>query len=293
MSLNQGYAYREVFSGLPGPSVLEHLSAKYPRASEAEWAARLDRGEVELDGARASGREVLRRGQEVCWHRPPWDEPEAPLHFEVMFEDAHLLAVAKPSGLPTVPSGGFLKHTLMTLVQARFPEAAPLHRLGRGTSGLVLFSRTREAASRLSGGWREVEKRYRALAVGRAAEDVYEIDAAIGLVPHPLLGSVHGANPGGKSAQSTARVLRREGEQTLFEVQIHTGRSEQIRIHLAVIGHPLVGDPMFAAGGLPRAVDPGLPGAGGYFLHAASVVFTHPVSGVRMRLEAPPPPELA
>lgn len=80
--------------------------------------------------------------------------------------------------------------------------------------------------------------------------------------------------------------------QTLFEVDIHTGRPEQIRIHLAFIGHPLVGDPLFVSGGLPRADHPGLPGDGGYLLHAERLVFAHPLSGAPMRLHAPPPREL-
>jgi 23S rRNA pseudouridine1911/1915/1917 synthase len=79
---------------------------------------------------------------------------------------------------------------------------------------------------------------------------------------------------------------------TLFEVDIHTGRPDQIRIHLAFIGHPLVGDPLYSAGGLPRADHPGLPGDGGYLLHAESLVFAHPLTGARMRLYAPPPLEL-
>src|SRR5690606_476055 len=81
-------------------------------------------------------------------------------------------------------------------------------------------------------------------------------------------------------------------DSTLFEVDIHTGRAEQIRIHLAAIGHPLVGDPLYAPGGLPRAVDPGLPGDGGYLLHAMELRLIHPVSGLPLHLVAPPPPIL-
>ena len=169
-ALNDGYVYREKLGRTPGKSALAYLTDKYRHSSAAEWAARFLRGEVQLDGVTARGDEPLRTGQELCWHRPPWEEGETPQTFGLVYEDAELLAVVKPSGLPTLPSGGFLKNTLLSLVQARWPEAVPLHRLGRATSGLVLCARTREAAQRLSGGWREgVEKHYRALASGLAS----------------------------------------------------------------------------------------------------------------------------
>jgi 23S rRNA pseudouridine1911/1915/1917 synthase len=291
--LNDGYVYREKLGRPPGKSALAYLTSKYRHSTEAEWRARFERGEVELDGRRADGSELLQTGQLLCWHRPPWEEADTPQGFGLVYEDAQLLAVVKPSGLPTLPSGGFLKNTLLAFVQARWPEAIPMHRLGRATSGLVLFTRTREAASHVATRWRGgVHKRYRALAQGLAAEESYEIHAPIGLVPHPLLGDVHGASERGKPSHSSARVLQRREDQTLFQVDIHTGRPEQIRIHLAFIGHPLVGDPLFAAGGLPHVESPGLPGDGGYLLHAESLVLTHPRTGERLQLHAPPPPGL-
>ncbi|ATB49470.1 RluA family pseudouridine synthase [Corallococcus macrosporus] len=294
MLLNDGYVYREKLGRQPGRSALAHLTDTYRHSSEEEWRARFARGEVRLDGVVADGSEPLRPGQWLCWHRPPWEEEDTPRSFELVYEDAELVVVVKPSGLPTLPSGGFLKNTLLSFVQARWPEAVPRHRLGRATSGLVLFTRTREAAARLARDWREgrVHKRYRALSQGLAAQESYDIRAPIGLVPHPRLGEVHGASARGKPSHSTARVLERRTEHTLFEVDIHTGRSEQIRIHLAYIGHPLVGDPLFAVGGLPLAKDPGLPGDGGYLLHAESLTFRHPRSGEQVQLQAPPPPEL-
>ena len=292
--LNDGFVYSDRFGSAPGASALDYLADKYRHSSREEWAARFERGEVLLDGTVAAATDWPGAGQVLAWHRPPWEEPSAPDHFEILYEDAALVAVVKPSGLPTLPAGGYLQNTLLHRVRQRFPEASPLHRLGRATSGLVLFARTAEAASSLLSDWRagRVEKRYRALAQGVASEDRYEIAAPIGLVPHPRLGAVHGAIASGKPARSTAVVLERRAEQTLFEVQIHTGRPEQIRIHLAFIGHPLAGDPMFTVGGVPRPDSPGLPGDGGYLLHAEWLAFTHPSSGERTVLHAPPPPAL-
>jgi 23S rRNA pseudouridine1911/1915/1917 synthase len=292
--LNDGYVYSEQVGGRGESTVALYLARKYRHSPLSEWQARCARGEVRVDGAVVDGEGSLRPGQRLSWHRPPWDEPDAPQAFGVAYEDAHLLAVIKPSGLPTLPSGGFLQNTLLHRVRARWPGADALHRLGRATSGLVLFSLSRAAAAGMSRSWREgaVEKHYRALSSGSAVQDRYEISAPIGCVPHPLLGWVHGADPAGKPSASTALVLERRQGQTLFDVQIHTGRPEQVRIHLAFIGHPLVGDPVFAPGGRPREDGPGLPGDGGYLLHAESLGFEHPVSGERLLLRAPPPGEL-
>lgn len=246
------------------------------------------------------GPEEVRPGQLLEWQRPPWREEDVPLTFAVMYEDASLLAVSKPGGLPTLPGGGFQDHTLLTGVRAQFPGASPLHRLGRGTSGLVLFARTAEAGTALSRAWREreVQKRYRALAAGVALDEERTITTPIGPVPHPRLGTVYAASAVGKASRSVARVLERRAAdsgragETLFEVDIHTGRPHQIRIHLASVGHPLVGDPLYAVGGLPLPDLPGLPGDGGYLLHAEQLTFVHPVTGEPLTLRAPPPPEL-
>lgn len=298
MALNGGYAYREQLNQrAQGHRLLDYLVRRYEHSAPEEWQARLERGEVQLNGQIAHGQETLKVGQVLIWQRPTWQEDAAPLHFEVLHQDDAVLAVTKPSGLPTLPGGGFLEHTLLHLVRAEFPQASPLHRLGRGTSGLVLFARTTAAAASLSKAWREqqIGKRYLALAAGRAEQDAYDIRTPIGPVPHPLLGEVYAASPAGKASRSSARVLERretDAPHTLFEVDIFTGRPHQIRIHLASIGLPLLGDPLYGAGGLPLPHLPGLPGDGGYWLHAHQLRFVHPVSGEMMELTAPAPPVL-
>ena len=295
MALNTGYAYREQLDiRARGRHTLAYLVAFYRHSTEAVWRERLARGEVLLDDRPATGEEPLSPGQWLVWNRPPWEEKETPRDYVLVHEDEAILAVDKPSGLPTVPGGGFLVNTLHSAVRERFPEASPLHRLGRGTSGLVLFARTRDAAARLSRAWREheVDKRYRALACGVAAQDTYEILAPIGEAEHPVLGRVPMALAGGKASRSLARVLQRRAASTLFEVDIQTGRSQQIRIHLACIGHPLVGDAVYTEGGVPYAEQPGRLGEGGYLLHAERLRFVHPLTGQRLTLHAPPPREL-
>ncbi len=243
-----------------------------------------------LNGDTAAGSEPVvlwacLNGLESC---PPWTEPDSPQHFEVLFEDPHLLAVNKPSGLPTLPGGGFMENTLLRLVQRRTPDANPVHRLGRATTGIVLFARTPEAASHLFANWNTsgIQKIYRALGQNIAEHDSYEVLAPIGPVPHPLIGSVWAASPGGKPSKSLAKVISRNRSTTTFEVSLHSGRPHQIRIHLASIGHPLVGDPLYGLSGLPLESLPGLPGDGGYFLHAQYLKFHHPITAEQIKLEA-------
>jgi len=195
-----------------------------------------------VDGDTATGSEMVTSGQTLVWNRPPWIEPDSVQHFEVLFEDAHLLAVNKPSGLPTLPGGGFMENTLLRLVQKRTPNANPVHRLGRATTGIVLFAKTPQAASHQFANWNtpSIQKIYRALSQNIAQHDAYEILTPIGLVPHPRIGSVWAANPGGKPSKSLAKVISRTLSTTTFEVSLNSGRPHQIRIHLASIGHPLV-----------------------------------------------------
>src|SRR5687767_4794447 len=165
-SLNRGFEYREqVGAEGDGVGVARFLASRYAHSTEAVWRERIAAGEVSVGGRPVEGNRTLRAGETLAWRRPPWDEPDVPLAFAVLYRDESLLALAKPCGLPSVPAGGFLTHTLLHLARIHFPAATPMHRLGRGTSGVVLFALTAKARSTLARSWRagEVEKTYRAL----------------------------------------------------------------------------------------------------------------------------------
>lgn len=295
MSRNEGFEYRERLGpDAEGEPLLAYLARRYRHSSSPEWRSRIESEQVLLDAKPAHPDTLLRRGQDLLWRRPPWEEPDAPTAFAILFEDEDLLAVEKPAGLPTLPGANFLQSTLLHGVRLHAPDAAPLHRLGRWTSGVVLFSRTRWARVDLTRQWagREIGKRYRALAGGDPTREEFTITAPIGPVPHPLLGTIHAATPSGRPSSTHVTVLERREDGFLCDVRIRTGRPHQIRIHLAAAGFPLVGDPLYIVGGVPGERARALPGDPGYLLHAAELTFRHPRSAREVSIECAPPPLL-
>jgi 23S rRNA pseudouridine1911/1915/1917 synthase len=301
--INRGYDYPDRVPGsVEGATVLAFYARGYRHSSEAEWRAKIERGEVTRNGRTAAPGDLLKRGDLLVYHRPPWDEPDAPTDFEALFEDGDVLVLAKPSGLPVLPGGFFLENTLLYRVRARFGEAcSPLHRLGRGTSGAILFSRNRRAARFLARAMfeRRIRKVYLALSAGTSMPDTFTIDAPIGPVLHILPATVNAYRPDGRPSTSHVRVLRRfpERNASLVEVTIPTGRPHQIRIHLGYAGFPLVGDPLYGAGGRPRADARGdewttTPGATGYLLHSWKIGFPHPPLDEYVEVVCPPPAAL-
>ena len=291
--MNSGYIYRDrVAQESAGTSVLEYHAARFVHSTTAEWALSVAEGRVRVNGRAASADELLRVGDRLEYHRAPWREPDAPLEFGVAFEDDDVLVLIKPAGLQVLPAGPFCEHTLLHLVRASAPSragASPIHRLGRGTSGLILFGKSENARAELSRQFRAFEPRktYLALVVGCELPSSAIARHPILRVPHGPM-HIHVAHPAGKTATTRVRVLRREPElnRSLVAAQPITGRADQIRVHLAVLGSPIVGDPLFGVGGVPMS--DARPGEGGYFLHAAALSFVHPTSRRWIKLRSRP-----
>ena len=291
--MNRGFEFRErLGADAVGLKVIDYLTQCYSGFTQDEWLHRIKSGRVLLDGIPSHPDEMLRPGRILSWMRPPWEEPEVPLAFAILYRDEHLLGVAKPAGLPTVPGGGsFMENTLLYLVRRHFPAASPLHRLGRGTSGIVLFALTPGAASSVAQAWRrgQILKIYRALVAGCPDKDDFDIETPIGPVPHKILKTIHAACATGKPAHSHVNVLERRNDCSLVEIRITTGRPHQIRIHLAASGHPLLGDPLYVVGGIPAENSRALPGDLGYRLHNAILGFDHPVTAEWTEIDCTPP----
>ncbi len=302
---NRGYVYRTRVDGVgAGQSVLAFHVARFRHSDEAAWRESIDHGRVLVNGRRAAADDSLRAGDELEFHRPPWTEPDAPGSFDVAFEDEHVLVVVKPSGLQVLPAGPFSARTLLELVRASDASraaAAPAHRLGRGTSGLIAFGKSALGRSSLARQLRELTlgKTYLAWVEGARLPGSFAARQPIARLAHGPL-QIHVAAQHGRASLTRVRVLRREprredgeedgadrvGERALVAAQPITGRPDQIRIHLAAAGAPIVGDPLFGAGGTPKSEVP--PGEGGYLLHAAALSFAHPESGARIKLRSRP-----
>lgn len=223
------------------------------------------------------------------------------VEFGVVFEDEHLAVVDKPAGLVVHPGSGHQTGTLVHGLLARFPEIAVLgvgdrrerpgivHRLDRGTSGLLVVARTAAAQQRLTEmmARREVSRRYLALALGELEADNGLIDAPIGRSDQDPTRMTVSAN--GREARTSYRVLARYREPelaTYIECTLETGRTHQIRVHLSAIGHAISGDPRY--GGTRGAIVVDRP-----FLHAYRLAFSHPVTGAELAFESELPADLA
>lgn len=302
--INHGWTYKNhIQPDAAGQTVLQFYLRRYPHSSAEAWRKRILSGEVRLNDRPTTPETLLSTGQRLTYHRKPWPEPDAPVSFALLYEDEHLIAVAKPAGLPVLPGGQHLRNTLLARVRERYPETpgpAPLHRLGRGTSGVVLFARTELARRVLSDDFRNrrICKIYRALVEGTDMPDRFAVNVPIGRIPYPPTRYLYAATSEGKPTRTECRVLNRipDGNRSLIRVNLITGRAHQIRIHLAAAGHPLIDDPLYRSGGLPAVPTAGgrapLPGDIGYHLHARELHFTHPETSRIVHLACMPPPIL-
>ncbi|HKE99987.1 MAG TPA: RluA family pseudouridine synthase [Actinomycetes bacterium] len=272
--------------------------AQVSRATAARWVAA---GRVRVDGRRRPKSHRLRGGESLVWE-PDEPEPAGPprpeaLPLAVRYEDERLLVVAKAAGVVVHPAPG---HRTGTLVHALLGRAGPLsalggeqrpgivHRLDRDTSGLLLVAKddaTHRALSRDLAAHR-VERRYLALAQGHPRPEGGVVDAPVGR--HPRDRRRMTVVPDGRPARSRWSAVERFPAVTLVEVSLETGRTHQVRVHLAHLRHPVVGDRAYGA-------DPRLAVALGLdrpFLHAWRLAFAHPADGRRVEVTEPLPADL-
>jgi len=286
------------------------LAAALPGLSRARVQALVAAGHVRLDGGRCRPSARLRTGQSVSVDVPApvpaGPEPED-IPLDVVYEDARLLVVNKPAGLVVHPGAGAPRGTLVNALLRHVRDLSGVggvlrpgivHRLDRGTSGLLVVAKDDEAHRALARQFagRAVEKEYLALVLGLPAPRSGTVAAPVGRDPvHRRRMSVRA--PRGREARTDYRVVETFDGASLLRVRIHTGRTHQIRVHLASIGHPVAGDPTYGGTRAPpsrrAAAREALLSLGRPALHAARLAFVHPASGEPLAFEAPLPADLA
>jgi 23S rRNA pseudouridine1911/1915/1917 synthase len=277
------------------------LVTAVPELSRARLQALIDEGHVRIGGATSKAAHRLRGGEAVEIEIPPATPQELapePIALTIVHEDEDVLVVDKPAGMVVHPGAGVSRGTLAAGVLAHAPETASVggqrrpgvvHRLDKGTSGLLVVAKTPRAYHALVAqlAAREVTRVYLAIVHGNVARTEGKIDAPIGRDPHHRQRMAIRPAGQGRRAVTRFRVLERFAGYTLVECRLETGRTHQIRVHLASLGHPVAGDDTYGRGRPRPPVD-----VEGIALHAARLAFVHPVTQRQVEFSSPLPPRL-
>jgi 23S rRNA pseudouridine1911/1915/1917 synthase len=280
---------------IAGPRLDKYVGERCPELSRTHAQQLIQDGFITVNGKTVKPSLKLNIGDKVAIVIPP----EPPPHLEpeniplkIVYEDADLLVVDKPAGLPVHPAPGHPSHTLINAILNYLPALGAdadslrpgiVHRLDKDTSGLLLVAKNRLAQANLSQQFknRTVKKTYITLVRGKLTPERGTIEAAIGRDPSHRQRMAVVAK--GREARTEYRVIRYIGGYSLLEIKPETGRTHQIRVHLAAIGFPVVGDATYGLKfpRLPRQ-----------FLHANKIAFRLPSTGAFVEFESPLPPDL-
>ena len=267
---------------------------EYSRARIQEW---IKAGRVRVNGEAARASQAVRAGDAIDVEPaelPPLKATAEDIPLQVLYEDASVVAIDKPAGMVVHAGAGVHSGTLVNALLHRFEQLSGVggeirpgivHRLDRFTSGVLLVAKTDAAHRNLAAQFssRQVEKVYLALVQGKAKHESGRIERPISRDPVRRT-RMTARLAEGRAAWSEYRVRRRFATYTLLEVRIGTGRTHQIRVHLASIGHPVVGDTLYGAQAQPSL--------GRFFLHAHRIRFRSPATAAEVTVESPLPEEL-
>jgi 23S rRNA pseudouridine1911/1915/1917 synthase len=298
-----------------GMRVDRFVQTQLKRTSRTRAQEIISRGAYTPEGKLVKSGDRVHAEQHILLWRAPWDEetPEEPL--EILYEDAHLLAINKPANVVVHPTARYHKSTVIKRLEAARPgeDVYLAHRLDRETSGVLLIARTAEADRKVKVQFEErdsVDKRYLAIAWGSPEQDHFRVELPLELDPESRYKvKMRVAKPGkGLRSATGFDVLGRRSspitgrQYTLIRCALETGRQHQIRVHLAAVGLPLVGDKLYGPddGLFARGVDDELTEEDRatlelerHALHAAELSLDHPITGERVHIEAPLTEDLA
>jgi 23S rRNA pseudouridine1911/1915/1917 synthase len=292
---------RHEFDAPPDAPRLDLLVAHHADLSRNQAATLIAEGRVLVAGRRERASYKPREGERVTVAIPPARSravaaEQIPL--AIVFEDDHVLVIDKPAGMVVHPAPGNWTGTLVNALKGRGTALSTgssaeregiVHRLDKETSGLLLVAKS-DRAHRVLGAAlqaRRIQRRYAALSWGHLAEDRVTVEKPIGREPRDRTRMAIVST--GRPARTDLTRLARFDSTDLLRAHLFTGRTHQIRVHLASIGHPVAGDDVYGGGGGRKLL--GLPPRR-HFLHAAWLMFDHPVTGETIDLRSPLPPEL-
>ena len=287
------------------------VSGKYPSLSRSQVKKMIEDGEIRLNGLVVSKAGLkLRTGDVVEFAlRPaqPWQVAAQDIPLHILYEDRHLLVIDKPAGMVIHPAPGHREGTLVNAILHHCDDLSGIggvirpgivHRLDKDTSGVLLVAKNDETHRHLSEQFREhrVKKTYKALVFGSPVEEEGTITLPVGRHPEDRK-KMSTRSRRGKEAVTRWRVAGRYGETTLLDVDIETGRTHQIRVHLSSMGHPVVGDRVYGGGGRlksirDQALRARLSAMPRQALHAWRIAFSHPVDKREMEFVAPLPEDM-
>jgi len=283
-----------------GQRIDNYLMARLKGVPKSRIYRILRSGEVRVNSRRVAASDRVAAGDRI--RVPPVrvaerGEPVPAPHFRlpVLFEDEVLVAIDKPAGL-AVHGGSGVAHGVIESLRSMRPEARFLelvHRLDRDTSGVLLVAKKRSALTALHAMMRDrgMDKRYLVGVAGRFRNERQRVRLALAKRDAPDGGKRVSVSEEGQDAETIFHRIARGARSSLLEAELLTGRTHQIRVHLAHLGHPVLGDARYGDFELNRALRK--EGLKRMFLHAASIAFPHPATGTAMRIESPLPADLA
>ena len=287
-------------------TLLDYLAGRFTYQSREVWQSRIEAGDVTCNGRSATPLQIVRQGNVVACDLPEPPMPDVNLDYHIIYEDEWLLGINKPGNLRVHGNGRFLQANLIYQIREKhnppYPEATLINRLDKDTSGVVLLARDSDTLREVQAQFaaRTVEKTYLAIVQGTPNPSTQEIELPIGRLPSAKGVYRYGVVEDGKPAQTTMEVIRPlPPDYALVRLTPKSGRTHQLRVHMAALGHPIVGDQLYTlsdsdflarftvaheqndAVPLPRQA-----------LHCAQTIIWHPHTKRPLTISAPLPADI-
>lgn len=286
-----------------GISLVAYLAGRFTYLGVEQWQELVENGRIWLNGRSATTTSLVHGGDLITCDLPEFPEPEVNLAYDIVYEDEWLLGINKPAGLRVHSQGKFVTTNLIYHLRHRrqppYPEALLVNRLDANTSGVVLAARSPAVKQALDTQFAagSVEKLYHALVLGSPKPPSGVIDLPLGPAPGSDLAHRQGVVPGGKTAVTLYKTVAvYQGGFSLLELRPKTGRTHQLRAHLAALGYPIVGDALYSLDDEAYrrwlANPQPLHGLSRQALHCSQTSFTHPVAGQLCTIAAPLPEDI-